>query len=73
MVCSGIIQKLQEVLRVRCEFTKDCPYYDPQGECNEASHTRCGQYKKRKYGSVMIYVKKGEDFSSTKLKKETEK
>ena len=51
-----------------CEFYKDCKYYDPKGECNEASHIRCGQYKLRKYGPLIIHVDK--DFNSTKLKGE---
>ena len=50
--CSGLWPKLLKIID-RCEFAADCNLYDPNGECDEASHTRCGKYKIRKYGPVI--------------------
>jgi hypothetical protein len=54
IVKMGFLQKIKRIL-FKCEFAKDCPYYDPESyTCNEdITKDFCGQYKDRKYGPVI--------------------
>lgn len=39
-----------------CPYRRTCELYDYDGECNTINHTRCGRYKDRMYGPVIVKV-----------------